>query len=221
MNKSERFWNRLSMNYDKQAKDKAYKLIIDKSKKYLKTKDTILDFACATGLYSFEFANNVKEIYAFDISSKMIKIAKNKAMNIQKDNIYFSQTTLFDERYREGAFDTILALNILLYFEDVEKILNRMNELLKPNGLIITSTACLKEKRTFVGILSSSLIFLFKSLRILPYLKFYNMRKLETTITNCGFEILETDILINNPATEYYVVAQKVTLSEKSFSESD
>jgi len=210
MNKSERFWNRLSKNYDKQAKDKAYKLINDKSKKYLKTKDTILDFACATGLYSFEFANNVKEIQAFDISSEMIKIAKNKAMNIKMDNISFSQTTLFDERYTDGTFDAILALNILLYFEDVEKVLNRMNDLLKPDGLIITSTACLKEKRTFVGILSSSFILILKKLKILPYLKYFTIRELEETIANCRFKIIETDVLIDNPATEYYVVAQKI-----------
>ncbi len=78
MNKSEKFWNRLSKNYDKQAKDKAYKLIIDKSKKYLNSDDNILDFGCATGLYSVEFANNVKEIQAFDISTRMIDIANEK-----------------------------------------------------------------------------------------------------------------------------------------------
>ncbi len=209
MNKSEKFWNRLSKNYDRQAKDKAYKLIIDKSKKYFNPTDIVLDFACATGLYSFEFADNVKEIQAFDISREMIKIAKDKAMINQVDNISFSQTTLFDERYKEGNFDAILALNILLYFEDVEKVLNRMNELLKPNGLIITSTACLKEKRTFIGVLSSSFIFILKKIKILPYLKYYTMHELEKTISNCGFKIIETDILIDKPATEYYIVAQK------------
>ncbi|MCF6350869.1 MAG: class I SAM-dependent methyltransferase [Flavobacteriaceae bacterium] len=210
MNKSEKFWNRLSKNYDKQAKDKAYKLIIDKSKKHLKTNDIVLDFGCATGLYSVEFANNVKEVQAFDMSSEMIKIAKDKAKNIQVNNISFTQTTLFDERYKEGSFDTILALNILLYFEDMDKVLNRMSKLLKPNGLIITSTACLKERRTIIGVLSSSIILILKKIKILPYLKYYTIRELEETISNSRFKIIETDILIDNPATEYYVVAQKV-----------
>ncbi len=204
MNKSEKFWNRLSKNYDKQAKDRAYKLIIDKSKKYLKTNDTILDFGCATGLYSVEFANNVKQIQAFDISSEMIKIAENKAKNIQVSNISFTQTTLFDERYKEGDFDTILALNILLYFKDMDKVLNRMSMLLKPNGLIITSTACLKERRTLMGVLSSSIILILKKLKFLPYLKYYTMRELEKTITDNGFTIIEKDILMENPANEYY-----------------
>lgn len=210
MYKSESFWNKLSKNYDKNAKDKAYHLIIKKSKKHFKIKDVILDFACATGLYSFAFSKQVKEIQALDISSKMIAIAKSKIKGKEGDNVIFSQTTLFDKKYKEASFDTVLGFNILLYFKDEKKILHQMNKLLKTDGLIITSTACLNERRTFIGVLSSSLIFLFKSFRILPYLKFYTMRDLEKTITNCGFNIIETDILIDKPATEYFIVAQKL-----------
>ncbi len=207
--KSERFWDRLSKNYDKNAKDKSYKLIVSKTKKHLMPNDVVLDFACATGLYSFEFANNVQEIQAFDISSAMIELAINKAKNIPVSNISFTQTTLFDKKYREGTFDTILALNILLYFKDLEIVLNRMRKLLKPNGIIITSNACLKEKRTFTGILSSNIIYVLKKLKILPYLNFFTMDELKEKIVNCGFKIIESDILIDKPATEYYIVAKK------------
>ena len=85
-----------------------------------------------------------------------------------------------------------------------------MNDLLKTNGLIITSTACLKEKRTFIGILSSSIIFILKKMKILPYLKFFTIHELEEKIENCGFKIIETGILIDKPATEYCIVAQKI-----------
>lgn len=210
MYKSEIFWNRLSKNFDKNAKDKTYNLIIEKSKKYFKTDDVVLDFACATGLYSFVLSKYAKEIQAFDISSKMICIAKSKAKSKEVNNVIFSQTTLFDKKYKEASFDNILAFNILLYFKDEKEVLNRMNKLLKTGGLIITSTACLKEKRKFVGIISGILIFLLKSLRILPYIKFYKMRELEKTITNCGFKIVETDVLIDKPATECYIVAKKL-----------
>jgi len=210
MNKSEKFWNRLSKNYDKQAKDKTYEMILDKAKKRLKHDDIVLDFACATGLYSFEIANIVKEIHAFDISSKMIDVANIKARNNEIDNIHFSQTTIFDEKFRKETFDTILALNILLYFEDVQKVIQRMYELLKPGGLIITSTACLGEKRTFIGILSSSIVFILTKMRILPYLRFFKKHELEKTISANGFKIIETDVLVNNPATEYFIIVQKV-----------
>ena len=145
MKSSEHFWNKLSENYDKKAKDKAYDLIVSKSEKYFRNSDTMLDFGCATGLYAIQFSKHVKEIQAFDISPKMISVAREKAIKNQIHNVTFSQTTLFDEKYKGNSFDTILALNILLYFEDFEKVLNRMNGLLKTGGLIVTSTACLTQ----------------------------------------------------------------------------
>jgi len=207
--KSERFWNKLSTNYDKKAKDQTFEQLLNRSPKYLQRDDVVLDFACATGLYSFEFARHVKEIQAFDSSSEMIVIAKDQANKNGNANITFSHTTLFDKKYQEGSFDTIMAFNILLYFEDTEKILNRMNKLLKPKGLIITSTACLGEKRTFIGIVSGSVIFILKKLGILPYLKFYKIPELKEVIANCGFKSIESDILIEKPAIEYFIVAQK------------
>jgi len=78
MNKSEKFWDRTSKNYDKRAKDKAYEKTLEITKKHLKSSDIVLDYACATGLYSNELAGNVKEIHGIDISSKMIETAKKK-----------------------------------------------------------------------------------------------------------------------------------------------
>ncbi|MBM1106242.1 methyltransferase domain-containing protein [Aurantibacter crassamenti] len=209
MNKSEKFWNSLSKNYDKKAKDQTYDQILKRSPKYLNPDDIVLDFACATGLYSIAFANHVKKIEAFDTSSKMIGIAKDKLQTSGIENVNFSQTTLFDEYYKEGTFDTIFAFNILLYFEDVEKVLYRMNSLLKPGGTIITSTACLKEKKSIIAVFSSSVIFVLKKLRILPYLKFIGIDELKNSITNSGFNIIDSEILIEKPAIEYYIVAKK------------
>jgi len=209
MNRSERFWNKLSKNYDKKAKDKTFEQILARTPKYLNSDDVVLDFACATGLYSFAFAKRVKEIKAFDTSSEMIALARNIAHTNGTANITFSQTTLFDRQYQKNSFDTILTLNILLYFEDIEKVLRRMRELLKPGGLIITSTACLKEKRTPIGFLSGSIIYVLTKLGILPYLNFLKIEELKEAVSNCGFESVESDILIEKPALEYFIVARK------------
>ena len=59
--------------------DKTYKKTLEITKKHLKSSDIVLDYACATGLYSIELAGNVKEIHGIDISSKMIEAAERKA----------------------------------------------------------------------------------------------------------------------------------------------
>ena len=79
MDKSEKFWDKSSKSYDSQATtDKTFEKTVDLSNKHLKSSDVVLDFACATGLFSFALIEHVKEIHGFDISSKMIEIAKQK-----------------------------------------------------------------------------------------------------------------------------------------------
>jgi len=79
--KAVKFWDRTASFYDREEKkdELSYLNFIEKARKYLKANDTVLDFGCGTGLVCNEIAENVKMIYAMDISSKMIEIALNKA----------------------------------------------------------------------------------------------------------------------------------------------
>lgn len=148
MNKSEKFWDKMANYYDRvEKKDElTYIKIIEKTKKYLKINDVVLDYGCGTGLISNEIADNVKVIHAIDISSKMIEIAKKKADGRKIENIDYAHSTIFDERYKRCSFDVILVFYILHLLEDPHKVMQRINELLKPGGLIISATPCMGEK---------------------------------------------------------------------------
>ena len=205
MDKSEKFWDRMSKNYDKQASNnKIYKRTLEITKKHLKSSDIVLDFACATGLYSIELANNVKEIEGIDISPKMIEAAKRKAGERKIENIDFAQATIFDERCKKESFYVILAFNILHLLEDTQKVMQRINELLKPGGLIISTTACLREK-TFLRIF----LFLLYKTGIIPYMGFFKISELEKSIANGNFQIVESKCLDNSPL-DYFIVAKKI-----------
>ncbi|MCZ7372206.1 MAG: class I SAM-dependent methyltransferase [Candidatus Methanoperedens sp.] len=156
MNKSENFWDKMANYYDREEKkdELTYMKIIEKTKKYLKISDVVLDYGCWTGLISNEIAGNVKVIHAIDISSKMIEIAKRKAEGRKIENIDYEHSTIFDERYKRGSFDVILVFYILHLLEDTPKVMQRINELLKPGGMIISATPCMGEK-TFLSILLS------------------------------------------------------------------
>ena len=210
MDKSEKFWDKSSKNYDSRAtSDKTFEKTVELSNKHLKSSDVVLDFACATGLFSFALIDHVKEIHGFDISSKMIEIAKQKANELDIKNIDFRKTTIFDDTYKKGAFDVIFAFNILLYFKDMDNVLRRLNDLLKPGGLVISATGCLKERRTLKSYPVSFLISLLNKLGKLPDLRFLKIPELENIIKNGGFKIIESEILTDSPATEYYIVAKK------------
>ena len=205
--KSEKFWDMISNDFDKQTKrfEQMYIKTVENAKKYLNSSAIVLDYGCGTGTVAIKIADNVKKIHGIDISSKMIDAAKRKASERKIENIDFAQATIFDERYKRESFDVILACNVLHCLEDAQKAMNRMNELLKPGGLVISVTPCSGEKKSLINFL---LILLIKT-GILPYVRFFKISELEDSIANGNFQIVETESL-HTKEKHYFIVAKKV-----------
>ncbi len=205
MYKSEKFWDKSATGYDKEEmKDKEVRnKILQKIKGYLKKEDNVLDYGCATGILANEIASNVNKVYGIDISSEMVRIAQNKANELHIKNVQYSHTTIFDENYRSGDFDMILAVYMLHLLEDLPKVLERIYELLKPGGVFISVTPCLG-KRSFAGIGLS----LVSKIGLIPELKTYTVSELENSIKNTGFEIFETECL-HRRGKQHFIAVRK------------
>lgn len=206
MNKSEKFFDRVSNRSKKPFKkmEQTYSKTIENTKKQLDYKDIVLDYGCGTGAICNEVAGDVKAVHAMDITAGMIVVAKTEASARKIKNIHFEQSTIFDERYKPESFNVILAFNILHYIDDVPKVMQRINELLKPGGLFISATACLGEKRTFLG----GLLFFLIKIGIVPNMKFFKISEIETLITNGDFRIIEKEN-ISARLPNYFLVAKK------------
>jgi len=204
MNKSEKFWGRMAKYLDQvERKDETTNIkIIDKTKKYLKISDTVLDYGCGTGTSATEIAGSVKTVTGIDISSKMIEAAKGKTVERKVKNIDFAQTTIFDEKLKTGSFDVILCFNLLHLVEDTPKVMQRINELLKPGGLIISSTPCIRG--TFLGVLLLPV----SKIGLIPPITSFKISELEDLMTDGNFEIVETECL-HKSGQQYFVVAKK------------
>lgn len=207
MNKDEKFWDRISAKYDGiEQSDIAYNIFIEKAKRYLKAEDTILDFGCGTGLICNEISESVSFIHAIDISSKMIEISKNKASLRKIRNIDFAQTTLFDEKLKENSFDAVIAFNIFHLLKEPDKYFQRINQLLKPDGLILSSTPCMSEAPVLNYVLK-----FFSLIRLTPKLNSFTSIELEQFFLNSSFKILEMNpIKLNSP--QYLCIAQRLKL---------
>ncbi len=179
------------------------------SKKFLKRSDDVLDYGCATGTKSLEIASHVHKIQGIDISAKMIEIAKRRAIERNIENVDFAQTTIFDARYERESFDVVLAFNILHLLEDHQRVLRRKNELLKPNGLFISVTTCLREKMTFNTKLQFSLPLLLVQIGLISALKRFRYPELKHLITNGNFQIIETEKLFHGMSF-YFIAAKKL-----------
>ena len=210
MNRSEKLWDRMSKMYDG-ATEKFGDInfrVVENTKKYLMPKCIVLEIGCGTGTMTLDIANEVKEVQAIDISSKMLDIAKRKALDNKIENIEFVQTTIFYERFTMESFDAILAFNVLNYLKDIQKSIERINELLKPGGLFISVTPCSVEKKTISSYLFGIFMSFLVKIRILPFIKFFRYSELDRIIAGGNFQIVETERL-HGPEEHYFVMARK------------
>ncbi|MTI29408.1 class I SAM-dependent methyltransferase, partial [Xanthovirga aplysinae] len=109
MDKSEKFWDNRSEDFDKrsQKNEVISNGTLEKAQNYLNKDDIVLDFGCATGSLSYQIALMVREVHGIDISSKMIDFAQKKVRNKNIKNLNFQHSTIFDKKYHKESFDVI------------------------------------------------------------------------------------------------------------------
>jgi len=202
MTKSEKFFDKVSSKSKPEPNRTASK-IIESSKEFLEKNKYVLDFGCGSGAITNKLAKEVKAIDAIDISSGMLEFAQKHAEENAITNINYRQVSIFDEDFKEETFDVILAFNVLHYIEDMPSHVVRINSLLKPNGIFISSTACMKEKRSLIRYLVSFL----SKMGVVPKMISYKKERLETLIKNGNFEMIKSEKISKLP--EYFIVMKK------------
>jgi len=206
MRDSAEFWDKLADKYSKKpVKDmENYDKTLDCTRKHLSASDNVLEVGCGTGTTALLLAPSVKQITATDISSRMIEIAREKAVTQEVENIRFDRATLFDQNLEKGSFDVVMAFNVLHLLEDIPGAVHRVHELLKPGGSFISKTVCLAEK----GHLWRLFLIAMKPLGFAPYVKCLKVAELEDIITGTDFEIVETGFYPPSPPSRF-IVARK------------
>ena len=211
MSKSEEFWDGASKNYDKT--EERFEYIHSRSrentKRFLKDSDRALDYGCGTGTAACQFSALVKEVQAIDISSNMIEIAKEKAAVASIENVSFEQGDIFDSKYSNETFDVILAFNMLHTAPNPQDVILRVKELLKPNGLFISVTHCLRQRMSFLVSLQIQFVSVLCKLGIIPiHIRRITSSDVESLLAVGEFQTLESEEIYKD-ASSYFVVAKK------------
>ncbi len=211
MSKSKKFWDSASKNYDKTEERFEYihKKSRENAKRHLESYNVVLDYGCGTGTTACEIANEVKEIHAIDISPKMIEISKKKAAKKNIKNVIFEEGDIFDEKLKKESYDRILAFNMLHTIPNPESAVQRINELLKPDGLFISITPCLGDKMSFLIGLQIRLVQVMCKIGIIPIpIRRIKSSDLDELIINGNFLNIDTEKIYKG-ASSYFMVAKK------------
>lgn len=211
MSKEKGFWDKASKHYDRTEErfEHIHNRSRENTKKHLKATDVVLDYGCGTGTNSCELAYLVEEIQAIDISPKMVEFAKQKASSWKVANVAFTQEGIFTQRLRPSSFDVVLAFNILHTIPDPQGATRRIYELLRPDGILISATPCLQEKKSFSVGMQILLVRVLARLGAIPIpIRRLKSLELDELIEGEGFQIMEAEKIYSG-ASSYFVAAKK------------
>jgi len=204
MKDSEQFWNDSAEKYVKSPiKDEAtYQKKLEITQEYLNSNSQVLEFGCGSGGTAIIHAPHVQQIVATDISEKMIEIAQNRASESGVGNIRFQHGTLGNLELKDESFDAVLGLNVLHLMEDVEGVIKKIHQLLKNDGVFISSTSLIGE----VNIVFRWLISAMQILKLAPYVSRFTKKQLIAKLLDAGF-IIERDWQTSHESV--FIVAKK------------
>ncbi len=186
-----RFWNRIARKYASDTiKDMpGYERTVERTRHVLKSTDTLLEVGCGTGTTALKLAPCVSQITASDVSSEMIAIAREKALSQSRHNAEFTVGNAERIEGAEGAYDVVLAFNLLHLVADRPLTLANIRRQLRPGGLFISKTPCLSEMNPLIRLAVPCMRFIGKA----PFVSFFSAPALEAEIAAAGFAINERE----------------------------
>ncbi|CCQ92886.1 putative Uncharacterized methyltransferase YodH [[Clostridium] ultunense Esp] len=103
----------------------------------------ILELGCGTGRSACELARRGYEVTGVDVRPEMIEKGKKRAAQ-EKVTVHFLVADAYHPPFPSEAFD-VLFIESLTVFLDVEEIISRYAELLRPKGMIFDREMMAKE----------------------------------------------------------------------------
>lgn len=206
-----RFWNSAAARYAKSPiRDMdAYRETLERTRSYLRAGDSVLEMGCGTGSTAIELAGNVRQILATDLSEEMLRVGRHRADAAGAANIQFHCCAA--EQMPRGAFDVVLAHNILHLLEDLEGALAGVATRLRPGGLFISKTPCLADNPSLLkrGLFRVAIPLLRLVGRAPGHVSFLKVRALEDAVQAAGFELVECGSYPANVPSRYLVARRR------------
>lgn len=186
MNTSAKFWNRAAKRYiASPVRDTAtYEHKLALTRKHLRPDMEVLEFGCGSGNTARLHAPLVKSYRAIDLSPKMIELGR--AEGPIPDNMTMEAADFDQIDIAPASLDAVLALSVLHLVPDPQATIAKVRKALRPGGVFVTSTACLKSMwplRVLAPIARAT--------GLIPPLAFFTDDELRAMMTDAGFEIVE------------------------------
>lgn len=198
----QKFWDKIAPKYaSRPIKDvAAYEAMLETVRQLLRPSDKILELGCGTGGTALLLAEGVEHVTATDVSSKMIEIARAKLGPNAPGNIEFRQADAA-EPIAKSYFDVIFATSLLHLVSDLPLVLDRAFTQIRPGGLLITKTVCLKHSSAPVR----AMVRVMTWLGFAPSVIMLSLDDLKKEIQRAGFVVERFEYFARNQLSPFIV----------------
>ena len=190
--KERKYWNKFSSKFDK-LKRKEWKiyesLLFNKIADDMNKESTVLEVACGTGRVTLEIAKQANMVYAIDISSQMIDVARKNIKEKGIKNIELSTEDAYNLPFDNDMVDIVVCINALHNMIYPEKALSEIKRVLKPEGKLITAVVGIGSYK-FKIIMS-----IYKLFTNFPVFHKLNLKEFAALLSKAGFSIEKKEIL--------------------------
>ena len=141
------FWDRVAGVYDLFANyynARVHKALCKEVSALIAPDDEVLECACGTGMLTEHIAPACKSVIATDFSEKMLVKARRKCRAY--GNARFEFADIIHLPYPDGAFDKIVAANVIHLLDEPLKALSQLDRVCRKGGQIIIPTYINREK---------------------------------------------------------------------------
>ncbi|MCD6406180.1 MAG: class I SAM-dependent methyltransferase [Planctomycetes bacterium] len=112
----------------------------------------LLEVGCGTGHWSEFFARRGFDVTGIDISPEMISVADGKGISAAR--FYVSDAVALE--FDDGSFDAAVAVTVLGFVEDPQRVLAEMARVVRPGGEIVIGALNLVSPATLLRRLKGS-----------------------------------------------------------------
>ncbi len=186
-----KFWNRIARKYaaDPIADLGGYEKTLARTQGLLTADMEVLEVGCGTGTTALHLAPGVRRMLAIDVSPAMIAIARERLVDQGAPNLEFRVADADAPWPGPGGFDAVLAFNLLHVMQDLPLTLRAIASALKPGGLFISKTACIRELHPLLRLALP----LMRAVGKAPTVLCFNTAELQAAIEQQGLDIVAVE----------------------------
>ena len=98
--------------------------------------EKLLELGTGSGIFLPELARHCCKLYACDIHTKMEAV--QNLCQLTSIDVQLRRCPIEETGYADNFFDVIVAVSVLEFVDDLEKSINEIRRILKPNGFFLT-----------------------------------------------------------------------------------